>query len=191
MMASMNAIGRTLLPLLLLQLCSCASKGTRGDYTAEHRAALAATEARKRPASPEAVARFKDFYADFSEAGIKAKIGGLYAEDVWFHDTLKQVTGRQALEAYMIHGAQATERTTVESLDVVEKDGDYYFRWEMTIRFKSLAKGQDTKSVGISLVRFDETGRVIFHQDFWDSASAFYEKVPVVGGMIRWIKGKL
>jgi hypothetical protein len=40
----------------------------------------------------------------------------------------------------------------------------------------------------MSRVRFDAGGRVVLHQDYWDSASGLFEHVPVLGGLIRAVK---
>jgi hypothetical protein len=45
------------------------------------------------------------------------------------------------------------------------------------------------RTVGMSHVRYDAKGKVIFHQDYWDTG-AVYEKIPVMGAVIRWIKNK-
>jgi hypothetical protein len=37
-------------------------------------------------------------------------------------------------------------------------------------------------------VLFDESGKVILHQDYWDSASGFFEHIPIVGGVIKAVK---
>ena len=54
-----------------------------------------------------------------------------------------------------------------------------------------LAKGEPIHSVGISQVRFNENGKVVFHQDFWDSGRHIYGQIPVVGGMIGIIKDRM
>jgi hypothetical protein len=43
----------------------------------------------------------------------------------------------------------------------------------------------------MTLLRFDKQGRVVLHQDFWDSSAGFYEHLPVLGGVMRWIKSKI
>ena len=48
-------------------------------------------------------------------------------------------------------------------------------------------KDEPITAVGMSHVRFDKDGRIIFQQDYWDT-SIIYEKVPVMGWVIRWIK---
>lgn len=39
---------------------------------------------------------------------------------------------------------------------------------------------------GASLVRFAADGRVVYHRDYWDAAEELYEKLPVLGRLMRW-----
>ena len=32
--------------------------------------------------------------------------------------------------------------------------------------------------------------RVAVHRDYWDAAEELYEKLPVVGGLMRWLKNR-
>jgi hypothetical protein len=41
---------------------------------------------------------------------------------------------------------------------------------------------------GASHVVFNEQGLVTMHRDYWDAAEELYEKLPVVGGVMRWLK---
>ena len=75
--------------------------------------------------------------------------------------------------------------------DVAVSGRNYYFRWTMDTRMKNLAHGKTVRTIGITMVRFDSEGRVILHQDFWDSAQGVWEHVPVMGGVIRWIRTKI
>ena len=49
--------------------------------------------------------------------------------------------------------------------------------------------GDPIRTVGISHVRYDAKGKVNFMQDYWDTG-VVYEKIPVMGAVIRWIKNK-
>ena len=40
-------------------------------------------------------------------------------------------------------------------------------------------------------VRFDDQGRVLFHQDYWDAGSVVYERVPVLGSLVRFVKARV
>ena len=44
---------------------------------------------------------------------------------------------------------------------------------------------------GLSEIHFDEAGLIIRHVDYWDAAAHFYEKVPLLGAVLRMIRKKL
>ncbi|MCZ7650145.1 MAG: nuclear transport factor 2 family protein [Thermoanaerobaculia bacterium] len=91
-----------------------------------------------------AIARFQDVLADFKAPGLAARAAEVYAPGAWFNDTLKTVRGGEAIGNYLGKTAEALERGTVEFLDVVGSNGDYYVRWEMRLRFARLDRGRPT-----------------------------------------------
>jgi hypothetical protein len=139
-----------------------------------------------------AIVRFKQFFADFSPGKIDDLLDHTYAERLYFNDTLKTLHDRASLRHYLQDSAAATELCVVEVDDMISNGrGDYYFRWRMRIRFKRFSRGQTTESIGISQIRFDGDGRVIFHQDFWNAADGLFQHIPLLGWMIRKIKQRL
>ena len=64
-------------------------------------------------------------------------------------------------------------------------EGEYYVRWSMMIRFKRFKKNVDTHSIGLSHLRFDAQGRVVYHQDYWNAADGLFRHIPVLGWMIE------
>lgn len=186
-------LGQVRVATALLLLAGCASSG-KVDLVKVQADALESTASVKAPSpavAKKAVERFHDFFAVFDEDNVRKKTKALYAEDAFFNDTLKTVRGAADIEEYLVASANATESCKVQHLDTVSKDGEYYFRWRMDILFKRFKKGQVQSSYGISHVRFNPEGKIIYHQDYWDSGSHFFEKLPVVGGLVRWVKGRL
>lgn len=146
------------------------------------------------PGSPEeeaALARFADLVSDMSPERTAGLVPSVYADSVWFHDTLKQVTGADALAEYFLHSLGGAEAVTATILDVARSGDDVYVRWQMDITYKSLADGKRTTTTGISHLRFDREGKITFHQDHWDSTAGFFQYVPVVGRLIGYVKGRL
>lgn len=142
-------------------------------------------------AERQAIQRFQELLSDFKAPDFRPRIREVYARDAFFNDTLKTVRGAEEIEEYLAASADAIEKGTVEFLDVVAKDGNYYFRWAMTLRFKRIARGDDHLSVGMSHVRFDAAGKVVLHQDFWDASSGLFEHVPALGWLLRRAKQRL
>jgi len=135
-----------------------------------------------------AIERFQSLLSDFKAPDFGERIPEVYAEDVFFNDTIKTVHGAPAVEEYLTATGEAIDKGTVEFLDLVADNGNYYFRWVMTIRFKRFARGEDKRSIGMTHVRFDSAGKVVLHQDFWDSAGGLFEHVPALGWMLRRAK---
>ncbi len=138
-----------------------------------------------------AIARFQDFFSIFEETRIRSNARGVYAPDAFFNDTLKTVIGAAAIEDYLAASANSVESCAVEVVDVAESGGDYYFRWVMEITFKKFNKGETTRSIGMSHIRFNSEGLVSVHQDYWDAAGGLFEHLPGIGAMLGWIKRRL
>ena len=140
------------------------------------------------PAAQEAVEKFRRFYADFSQDNIRAGLRELYAPDAFFADGFKHVRGLDAMEAYFLRSIESVHSCGFEIVDVVDSEGDYYFRWVMHLVLKKDLENV-IETVGMSHVRFNNHGQIVFHQDYWDT-SLIYEQIPVLGRVIRWIKSR-
>ena len=135
-----------------------------------------------------AIERFQSLLSNFKAPDFGERISEVYSEDAFFNDTIKTVRGAKDVREYLTATGEGIDRGTVEFLDLVADNGNYYFRWLMTIRFKRFARGEDKRSVGMTHVRFDAAGKVVLHQDFWDSAGGLFEHVPALGWMLRRAK---
>lgn len=135
--------------------------------------------------------RFENLFADLTADSIRERTRDVYADEVYFNDTLKEVRGVDALERYLVESAEAVASCTVHVEDVASSNGNYYVRWVMHIRFKRFAQGETTRSIGISHLRFDTEGKIVLHQDYWDAASGLFEHIPLIGYGIRKIKARV
>jgi len=177
-----------LLPLALLTACS----GGPLDATREYRAAL-----EQRPGvsfgNPEqgrrATERFTALYADLSEENVRRRVRETYAPDAWFNDTVATEVGIDAIEKYLIKTARGSEMIKGTTQDVAVSGADCYVRWTLEFRTKNLAGGKPIVTEGVSQLRFDEQGRIVLHQDFWNPAAGIYGHLPVLGPAIRYVNG--
>jgi ketosteroid isomerase-like protein len=182
---------------LLLSACSAAPRGGAEASWREYLETLDRLEAQGVALEPgsakesRAVERFQNLLSDYTAPDFVARLPEVYSEDVFFNDTLKTLRGVDAVARHFAATAEAVETGTVEFVDLVAEDGDYYFRWVMTVRFKRLDDGAEKLSVGMTHVRFDAAGRVVLHQDFWDSTGGFFEHLPALGWALRRAKARL
>ena len=43
---------------------------------------------------------------------------------------------------------------------------------------------------GGSHLQLTADGRILLHRDYWDVAEELYEKLPVLGALMRWLKSR-
>ena len=158
--------------------------------------AMAATASVQSPtrgsaAEKAAISRFENFLAHLDEKTAREETGKVYAPDAFLNDTLKTLHGSAAIRDYFIKTTQGLDSMIVTFDDVAPSGRNYYFRWTMETRMKHLAKGKTVRTIGVTLIRFDREGKVILHQDFWDSAQGVWDYVPLIGPSIRWIQSQL
>jgi hypothetical protein len=183
--------------LVSLTGCATAPVAEQKEIPMEYLKVLERLEADGAPLAPgseperRAIERFQVLLGDFKAPDFRERIREVYADEVFFDDTLKTVHGVDAVEEYLVASAAAVDRATVEFVDLVATNGNYYFRWVMTIRFQRFARGEEKRSVGMTHVRFDAAGKVVLHQDYWDSARGLWDHVPAIGWMLRRAKSRL
>jgi hypothetical protein len=181
--------------MVLLIMVGCTQEVQEGGDMVRYEKALAETDPAKAGSlqtssaeEKEAVSRFVDFYRVFSSEVIRKGLRGLYADGAYFRDGFKEVVGTEAMEAYFLNSAEGVQSCTFDIQEMAVHQGNYYFRWVMHLTMKR-SPDDPIRTVGMSHVRYDAKGKVIFHQDYWDTG-AVYEKIPVMGAVIRWIKNK-
>jgi hypothetical protein len=129
--------------------------------------------------------RFKVAYADLTDPRVGKKVRETYAERLFFNDTLHTFDQLDDLAAYMERTGAGLHESIVEVHHVIRDGADVYVRW--TMEFKTRAVGRDihSRSIGMTHLRFDADGRVVLHQDFWDSGHGLYAHLPFVGFAVR------
>jgi hypothetical protein len=139
----------------------------------------------------EGVATFRRTYGDLAEENFAERVAELYAEELYFNDTIHIIRDRDELVEYMRKTGAGLESSSVEIERVIRDGEDVYVRWTMHFVTRAAGKRIDSHSIGISQLRFNDQGKIVFHQDFWDSASALYQHLPVVGFFVRRARGAM
>jgi hypothetical protein len=135
--------------------------------------------------------RFSKLFSSLTEEGVGDIVSEVYADDAYLNDTLKSVRGIDSIRHYLVDSGKAVKSCQVSIDDLAQSGVDCYVRWTMDIKFKKLRKGEICRSEGISHLRFDQNGKIKYHQDFWDSSRGLFEHIPVVGSLIRMVKNRL
>ncbi len=134
---------------------------------------------------------FGKIFTDFKQGATEANIRAVYAETLYFNDTFKIINNIDELVTYMSESAAHVDSTTVDILDVIRSEHDYFIRWSMKMNFSVNGKDIHSHSIGMTQLRFNNEGKVSFHQDFWDASEAFYEHLPFMGRFVKKVKTML
>lgn len=133
--------------------------------------------------------RFATEFAALDASNLQ-RLGQLYSDDVLFRDPLHEVRGLPALQRYFAEMYANVGRLDFDfhSFDQV-CDGEGYLRWTMHFRHPRLRGGAPISVDGCShLLWWD---KVYQHRDYFDAGAMLYEHLPLMGGVIAWLKRRL
>jgi ketosteroid isomerase-like protein len=117
-----------------------------------------------------------------------ADVARYYAANARFTDPFNDVTGIAAIQQIFAHMFQALERPHFVVTEQVVQGQQCFMTWEFRFGFKNFKKGEPQVILGATHLVFSDSGLVTLHRDYWDAAEELYEKLPVVGGLMRWLK---
>jgi hypothetical protein len=73
----------------------------------------------------------------------------------------------------------------------VQQGAQCFVTWDFCFAVASMDGGSTQTIRGAThFVLREDAGvwRVAVHRDYWDAAEELYEKLPVLGGLMRWLK---
>jgi len=139
-------------------------------------------------ASDAPVEAFLAFFSHRNTASAteaRAIADALYAENVYFSDTLMTTEHHDEAVDHLARMHGGTDTLEVDLLGRFTDDADVYLVWRMRATFTPVISTVHSDTIGLTHLRFDADGRIVLHQDFWDSADGFYQHVPGLGGLIN------
>ena len=138
------------------------------------------------PANPSPARRLADFYETLTPSSLTA-LDQLYAANARFKDPFNEVTGTAAIRRIFEHMFATTEAPRFVVTEHIEQGEQAMLGWE----FRFVLRGRALTVRGVTHLRFDADGRVTLHRDYWDAAEELYEKLPLLGGVMRLIRRRL
>jgi hypothetical protein len=112
----------------------------------------------------------------------------LYDAQARFKDPFNEVQGLAEIERIFRHMYVALDQPHFVITAQLVDGTQAFLTWEFRFRFKRFATTSWQTVRGGSHVVFNEQGLATLHRDYWDAAEELYEKLPVVGGVMRWLK---
>ena len=134
-----------------------------------------------------AVQRLVEFYEGLTGEHLQ-RLDAYYAADAFFKDPFNEVLGVTAIASIFEHMfASLQEPRFVVTQTLVQGDRAF-LEWEFHFRLGLWRSEVEQCIRGASSVCFDCEGRVTHHHDYWDTAEELYEKLPLLGILMRWLR---
>jgi ketosteroid isomerase-like protein len=139
------------------------------------------------PFTEEAVTRAIEFFEQLSPAGV-ASLASVYAPQAHFKDPFNDVQGVPAIEAVFAHMFEALEQPRFVVTGRVVQGTQCFLTWHFLFAFKGYQRGLTQTVRGASHLVLGPDGRITHHRDYWDAAEELYEKLPLLGTLMRWLQ---
>ncbi len=127
------------------------------------------------------------FFSTLSPQSV-AQLHTVYDAQARFKDPFNEVQGLAEIERIFRHMYVALDQPHFVITGQLVEGAQAFLTWEFIFRFKRFDTTTWQTVRGASHVLFNEHGLVTLHRDYWDAAEELYEKLPVLGSVMRWLK---
>lgn len=134
------------------------------------------------------LARLVQFFEHLSPADLP-RLGMLYASDARFKDPFNEVQGLADIEAVFSHMFRTLDAPRFVITGQIVQGDQAVLTWDFMFSFKGKPPTQTVR--GATHLQFNEAGLVTLHRDYWDAAEELYEKLPLLGTLMRWLKRRV
>jgi len=132
-------------------------------------------------------ARVVDFFETLTPASLE-QLETIYAPQAYFKDPFNEVHGIADIRHIFSHMYTALEQPRFVVTGCIVDGAQCFLTWDFQFRFKRFDRNALQTVRGGSHLKFNASGLLEFHRDYWDAAEELYEKLPVVGSLMRWLK---
>ena len=115
------------------------------------------------------------------------RVEDIYAADAVFIDPFNHLHGLASVRAVYQHMFDTLEHPRFVVTTTVSNGHQAFMTWDFLFK----CRGQAQKLSGCTQFELNDRGLIVLHRDYWDAAQQVYEKVPVLGAILRMIRRKL
>jgi steroid Delta-isomerase len=118
------------------------------------------------------------------------QLAQIYTATARFKDPFNEVQGVPAIRAIFEHMFRTLEAPRFIVHDTVVQGAQCFLSWDFVFSLKGRKLPPLVVRGGSHLTLADD-GRISAHRDYWDVAEELYEKLPVLGALMRWLKRRV
>lgn len=136
----------------------------------------------------DVLSRYLRLFEDLTPATI-GELSSLTTADVVFRDPFNDTRGQEAMQRVFEQMFRDVRDPRFRIIRVLSNDAFCFVNWQFTGRIRGLREPVDF--TGMSEIRLASNGLVSRHIDYWDAASEIYQKLPLLGWVVKRLKTKL
>jgi hypothetical protein len=129
--------------------------------------------------------RVVNFFENVSLQSVSS-IEELYDANAYFKDPFNEVHGQEAVIKIFQHMFKQVDTPRFIIRQSILQESDAFIVWDFEFRMRGSTVLQNIH--GSSHLRFNAAGIVVYHRDYWDAAEELYEKIPLLGNLMRFLK---
>ncbi len=133
--------------------------------------------------------RYVDFFETLDKNTSYEEYKNIFIKDVYFEDPFQKTYDLKSLHKIFIHMYETLYEPKFYIKEFALTNNSVYIQW--MFKYKKEKIGESYSFLGVSHVCFNKEGKVISHIDYWDSGTNIYEKIPLLGSLIRFIKNRI
>ena len=138
----------------------------------------------------EPLVRFVALYQQLDRQQLH-RLSEVYADEVIFIDPAHRIEGLAALSDYFAALYQRLAYCRFVITSQQQQGRQAWLGWTMTFSHPRLRGGKPVTVEGATRLELDEEGKVCLHRDYFDLGAMLYEQLPLLGPLVRTIKGRL
>lgn len=115
-------------------------------------------------------------------------IDQFYSKDILFIDPVGKIEGSKKITAYYKNLYQNVKKIRFDFSEVYESNETVIAVWSMYLETEKLNGGEGFTVEGTSVIKFNSEGKAVFHRDYFDMGAFIYERIPLLGALIKKIR---
>jgi steroid delta-isomerase len=116
------------------------------------------------------------------------EMGRYYAAECYFKDPFNEVRTLPEIQAIFERMYRHLADPRFRVTERIEEGKSGVLVWDFDFRMRAWQPATARRIHGVTLLKFDAAGKVNYHRDYWDAAEELYEKLPLIGPLMRGLR---
>ena len=134
--------------------------------------------------------RIDQFISDMNSLNfenVQDVLSNVYSDHINFVDPVKNINGIANLTSYFQNLYSRVNKCHFTLNNYISNGQRYSLQWVMQLQHKKVAKNQEIVLEGASFIQFAD-GKILYHHDYYDLGALVYERLPILGTVVKKVR---